>query len=271
MSELPGWLPLAVKILFPALTVVSATALAERSGPLLAGIVMAMPVSIGPVYVMLALTAPPQFVAASAVGSIAANLAVAAFGTVYVLLAPRLPMPASLAAALVAWFGVAASMQHGWHPAAWLLALLGTAALVAATYLTRRALAGRRLLAGAKRWYDLPLRAVFVGCFAAALVTASQAIGPGWTGMFAAFPLVLTSSIVLLHSRVGAAATAAAIATAIQGIVAYPAALYLLHRFCVGWGVWWAMLACLAAIVGWAGLVYWWRAARAAPRPPAPA
>ena len=60
-----------------------------------------MPISVGPTYVMLALTKAPSFIADSALGSIAANAAVAAFGTVYVLLARRVPMPVSLALALV--------------------------------------------------------------------------------------------------------------------------------------------------------------------------
>jgi hypothetical protein len=223
-----------------------------------------MPVSVGPTYVMLALTATPQFVAASAIGSIAANGAVAVYGTVYALLARRMPMPVSLPLAILCWFATALIEQR-WNPTAWPLVAFSTLALVAGTLLTRHTLAGRKLLAGAKRWYDLPLRAVFVGVFAGTLVTVSHAIGPDWTGLLAAFPLVLTSSIVLLHPRVGAAATAAVIATAIQGIVIYPLAFLLIHLFSVSWGTWWALSAALAAITGWAALVYAWRMSRRVP------
>ena len=80
--------------------------------------------------------------------------------------------------------------------------------------------------------------------------------------MQAAFPLVLTTSIILMTPRVGAAATAAAMATAMQGIFIYPPALFLIHRYCVEWGVWWAFLAALVTIVAWAGLVYAWRTSR---------
>ena len=59
MTELPFWLSLAVKIAFAATMVVAANAVAERSGPLIAGLIIAMPVSVGPTYVMLGLTESP--------------------------------------------------------------------------------------------------------------------------------------------------------------------------------------------------------------------
>ena len=261
MSDLPLWLSIAIKVAFAATVVVTATTLAEKSGPLIAGLIIAMPVSVGPTYVMLAMTAAPDFVAKSALGSIAANGAVAVFGTVYVLLARRMPMLASLALSLVSWFAVA-WFEQGWNPAPVPLVTFCTLLLVAGALLTRHLLAGRKLLAGAKRWYDLPLRAGFVGVMAGTIVTVSHAIGPDWTGLLAAFPLVLTSSIVLMHPRVGAAATAAVIATAIQGMVIYPLAFMQVYLFSVAWGVWWALFAWLSAIVGWAALVYAWRISR---------
>lgn len=261
MSDAPLWLSIALKVVFAATVVLSAAAMAEKSGPLVAGLIMAMPISVGPAYVMLALTASPQFVAASALGSVAANTAVAAFGMVYVLLARRMPMVASLGLALLALFAVAWLERH-WNPAPLPLLLVSTLALVISSLATRHALSGGKLPAGAKRWFDLPLRALFVGLVAGVVVTLSHTIGPDWTGLLAAFPLVLTTSIILMQPRVGAAATAAALATAMQGIVIYPFAFVLIYWFSVDWGVWWAFLAALATIVGWAALVFAWRAPR---------
>lgn len=261
MTELPLWLSILVKALFAATVVVSATTMAEKSGPLVAGLIIAMPVSVGPTYVMLALTAAPDFVATSALGSVAANGAVAVFGTAYILLARRLSMPLALVLALATCFAAAWAVQRA-SSDGWTLVAISTAALVAGSVLTRSAAAGRKLLAGAKRWYDLPLRASFVGVFAGTLVTLCHLIGAEWTGLLAAFPLVLTTSIILMHPRVGSAATSAAIATAIQGMVAYPLGFQLVHLFSVSWGPWWALLAGLSAVVAWAALVYAWRAPR---------
>ena len=263
VNELPLWLAIAVKAIFAATVVVGAVTMAERSGPLVAGLIIAMPISIGPAYVMLGLTATPQFIADSALRSVAANAAVAVFGVVYVLLARRLPMSVSLLLALVSWFATAA-LERAWNPGAWTVVTVSTLGLLAGSRLMRPAASARKSLAGAKRWYDLPLRAVFVGVFVAILVTVSNAIGPQWTGLLAAFPLVLTSSIILLHPRVGATATAAVLATAIEGIVIYPLALLVVHRYSVAWGTWWSLGAGLAAILAWTLLVFAVRKSRAA-------
>lgn len=264
MNELPLVLSVLIKAGCASAVVVAATMLAERSGPLVAGLIIALPVSVGPTYVLLAFTAPPAFIAHSALGSIASNGAVAIFGTVYVLLATRTPMFVSVPAALFAWLGVA------WL-AEWLaleavpLVAAATAALIGASLMTRRSAHSRKLLAGATRGWDLPVRAAFVGVFAATLVTASHLIGPAWTGLLAAFPIALTSSIVLLQPRVGPAPAAAVIATAVQGIVIYPLAFSLVYALAEPVGVWWALGAWLGVIVAWAALVFAWRT-RTAPR-----
>ena len=261
MSELPLWLSLVVKVVFAATLVVGATAAAEKNGPLIAGLIIAMPVAVGPTYVMLALSTSPQFIAVSAVSSMGANAAVALYITVYVTLARHLPMAISLVLGLLTWFA-AAWLQHRSSAGAVPLLVISTLVLAAAVFLTRHALAGRTALAGVKRWYDLPLRAVFVGLFAATVVTISHAIGPDWTGFLAAFPLAFTTTIILLQPRVGAAATAAAMATALQGIFIYPLAFYLIHLYSLEWGVWWSFLVALVTIVAWGALVYAWRTAR---------
>lgn len=120
----------------------------------------------------------------------------AVFVSIYVLLARRVTMSVGLAFSLGGWFAVASFEQH-WGPPPMSLLAFAIVALLVATLLTRHPQSGRALLIGGKRWYDLPLRALLVGLFAAIVVTVSQAIGPAWTGFFAAFPLALTTSIVL--------------------------------------------------------------------------
>lgn len=264
MAHLPLWLSILVKAAFAAAVVVTATRIAERSGPLVAGLVIALPVSVGPTYVMLALTTSPEFVAASAQGSLAANIAIATMATLYVRLSRRMPMPAALLLGFCGWLGMAWGLREAALPLAWLLAA-NVLAYAVALGLTRFALAGRKLLAGAARWYDLPVRALSVGAFAATLVTVSHFIGAQWTGILAAFPLVITSSVLLMTPRVGTPATAAAMATVIQGMVAYPLAYWIICARAVAWGPAWALLAALAVIVAWQGVVFAWRQSRSLP------
>jgi hypothetical protein len=260
--DLPPWAAILVKMVFAASMVVVATMLAEKSGPLVAGLIIAMPVSVGPTYVMLALSATPHFMSQSALGSLASNACVGIYATVYVLIARRVPAWVSVPIAAGCWYLGALWSHHAGLSASWLL-LINAAIYAGALPLTRHALGGRKLLAGARRWFDMPLRAIFVGLFAGTLVTVSHLIGSGWTGLLASFPLLITSSVLMMQPRIGAAATAAAIATVIRGLLVYPVAFWIIHAFSEGWGVWWAMLAALAVIVGWAGMIYAWRSARA--------
>src|SRR5262249_54412670 len=69
--------------------VVTAPVAAGRSGPLMAALIAALPTAASVTYIILALEHPPAFVAASAVGSMAANAAVAVFALSYAALAQR--------------------------------------------------------------------------------------------------------------------------------------------------------------------------------------
>ena len=66
-----------------------ASVAAERSGPFLAALIAALPTAASAAYIILALEHPPAFIAAGAVGSMAANAAVAIFALTYAALAQR--------------------------------------------------------------------------------------------------------------------------------------------------------------------------------------
>ena len=81
------WLSLILKMVVTAAFVVVATLIAERSGPLVGGLITTLPISAGPVYVFLALDHPTQFLADSALASLAINPVIAIYAIVYALLA----------------------------------------------------------------------------------------------------------------------------------------------------------------------------------------
>ena len=56
--------------------------------------------------------------------------------------------------------------------------------------------------------FEIPLRALAVAVVVAAVTTASSVIGPFASGMLALFPIILGSSIAIMHPRIGGKATA---------------------------------------------------------------
>ena len=159
-----------------AAIVVAASIVVERSGPFIGAIIAALPTAAGAVYIILAIEHPPAFIAASAIGTIAANAAVAVFAIAYAVLAQRHGLIVSLGAAIALWL-VCATLLHAvdWPPLSALLLNAGVFALTIP--------AGRRFRAEgtnrpppAMRTSDLAWRAATVAMCVAIVTSASYSI-----------------------------------------------------------------------------------------------
>jgi hypothetical protein len=252
--ELTFWLELATKMAVTAAFVVAATAVAERAGPLVGGLVATLPISAGPVYFFLALDHDAQFIAASALASLAANAVTGQFALVYILVAQIRGPAASLAVVLGFWL-LAIFLVRSFE---WTLP--GALALNATSYLVAVPVARRFRSASfrppRRRWYDVPLRAALVAMLVATVVGLSVRVGPKLTGMLAVFPVVLTSLILIFHPRIGGPATAALIANTLPGLVGFAAAVLTLHLAAVPLGTTAALILALAVSVVW-NLTLW--------------
>src|SRR5689334_16894275 len=107
----PQLLAFALKIVLTAAIVVGAATATERAGPLLGALIITLPIGAGPSYVFLALQHEPEFIAASALGSLAVNALNGVFGLIYAALAQRRGLLVSLAAALAVWVVLAMAMR----------------------------------------------------------------------------------------------------------------------------------------------------------------
>src|SRR6516162_3371438 len=100
-----------------AAVVVITSVVVERSGPFLGALIGALPTAAGAAYTILALEHTPDFIAASAIGSVAINGAVAIFAAIYALLAQRHGLLVSLSGAGIVWFAIAGALQLvDWTP-----------------------------------------------------------------------------------------------------------------------------------------------------------
>src|SRR5262245_56799497 len=101
------WYGLVLKVAMRATIVVLVSVAAERSGPFIAALIAALPTAAGATYIILALEHPPAFIAAAAVGRMAANASVAIFALTYPALAQRQGIVLSIAVATLVWLGIA--------------------------------------------------------------------------------------------------------------------------------------------------------------------
>lgn len=249
MSDPWLWL-LLLKMAVAAVVVVSCSLLAERGGPMVAAMIATLPISAGPVYVFLALEHDAAFIAAGALGSMGSNLANAGLSLVYVLLAQRLGTVSSLGAALSAWFAMVVGLRALEPP--FVLMLAATILVFAVLHrLFRPYLAARPLNPPGRPWYAIPLRAACVALLAGVVTTVSSHVGAGWSGVLAAFPIVLSSLIGMLQPRIGGPATAAIIANGALGLMGFGLALGFVHASAVALGSWLALGLGLAICIGW--------------------
>ena len=105
------WYGLVLKMAMTATIVVTASVAAERTGPFVAALIAALPTSAGAAYIILALEHPPDFIAMAAVGSLAANAAVAIFALAYAALAQRQGVVLSIGAATLVWLWAVALLR----------------------------------------------------------------------------------------------------------------------------------------------------------------
>ncbi|MGA2817565.1 MAG: hypothetical protein ABSE67_14935 [Xanthobacteraceae bacterium] len=252
--DLLFWYGLALKMVLTATVVVITSLAVERSGPFVGALIGALPTAAGAAYTILTFEHPPSFIAASAIGSVAINAAVAIFAATYAMLAQRHGLLVSLGAATMLWFALAAALRMvDWTP-------LSAVAINAAVYAITIPLSWRYRTGGGpvkfvRTWFDIPLRALTVAIVVAVVTAASSSIGSFASGMFALFPIILGSSIVIMHPRIGGKATASMLAHAQLPLIGLGLGFLAVHYLVAPIGVWPALGAGLAVCLAWSGLL----------------
>ena len=205
---------------------------------------------------MLGLQHDAAFIAAGALGSLAANAVTLLYMLAIILLAPRLRWPLVLAIGLVLWFGAVWTVRRvSWDLTG--VCLLNLAMFAGCLWLTRpaRRIGAVRAKPSRRRWFELPMRALLVGALTATVVTASRWLGPSLTGMAAVFPIALTGLALVALPRLGGPATAALFASTLLAMPGFAIAVLVLHVSAEPFGVWWGMLAALGAQLTYAALL----------------
>ncbi len=255
-ADVSFWYGLLLKMVMTASIVVIASIAVERSGPFIGALIAALPTAAGAAYIILGIEHPPAFIAASAIGSVAAGAAVAVFALTYAVLAQRHGLVLSLAAATLVWLVAAMLLQlvH-WMPASAIalnVVVYGLTIPLSARYRTATAARSKMRRTG----YDIPLRAATAALVVAVVTTLSHRIGSFLSGAFAVFPIVMGSFVVILHPRLGGPAAASVLAHVQIPLVGLGLGFLTLHYLAEPIGVWWSYAAGLAVCIGWSGLLW---------------
>lgn len=247
--DLSLWIGILVKMAVAAGFVVAATVAAERAGAFIGALIVTLPVSTGPAYVFVAFDHDDEFVALAAMASVINNVPTLLYTLSYVFLAQKFSSGVSVTIGLIVWLilTMLLNIVHwGLVPA---IALNLTCALVAyrIAFRFRKVEIERMPL----RWPELALRASIGSLVIAAVVTLSFSIGPEKTGILASFPATFTSTMFILHRRVGGPAAAAVMAHSLIGLLGFGFSMAVLYLTAEALGAPLGLTLALAFSVSW--------------------
>jgi len=249
-------LGLLFKIVLTVGIVVAASVVVERSGPFLGSLIAALPTAGGAAMIILALEHPPDFIAAGAAGSIVSNAVCAVYALTYAALAQKRSLTISLGGALAVWLALAFLSQF--------VAWTATSAVVLNAIVFPIAIAaGARFRAAAAvkvhvrlTARDLAWRAGVVTTVVITVTAASYSIGSFASGLFAFFPIAMSSFLVILHTRLGGPAAASTAAHVQAPLIGLALGLLAVHLLAVPLGVWWSYLIGLSIGVAWNAMLW---------------
>jgi len=244
----PFWLQLLLKMLASALLVVTASFVVERSGPLAGAMIATLPLSAGPNFVYLAMDHGPGFLAEVARIGMQVNVGNAFFVLAYATVAPGRRLAPALLAGFAGWGGavfVMRSIDPGLPATLAISAFVFTAAFLA----IRRKLGNERPPPAPRTPFDLPLRAITVMLLVAAVVTSGRLAGPSVAGVLAILPLVLSSLVIILHPRIGGAATGQVMLNGFPGLMGFGIAVGSVSVAAIPFGSAFALTGGLVAVI----------------------
>jgi hypothetical protein len=213
---------LALKLFLTPLMIAGVTLAGRRWGPGVSGWAMGLPLTSGPVSLILAWQYGPQFAAHAATGTIAGQASVCIFCVTYALVARKLAWPFSgflaVSAFLVATFV--------WNQ--YTLSLLPTFVilLVVIVVLFLVFPGGRRVLPGAAsaqpvpNW-DIPARMLIAATFVVVLTSLAPKLGPQLSGLLSPFPVFGLVIATFTHHQQGARAAARMLRGIVLGSLAF--------------------------------------------------
>ncbi len=191
---------LCLKLVLVPLLVLSITLAGRRWGPAVAGWLSAFPVLAAPILLFISLEQGAPFAASAALSTLAAVLAILAFGISYAWAATRFAWGMSLAVAFACYFAAVACLAL-WKPSVVVVAPIVVTALLIAGRLFPRL----PIDTGPPTTPDDLLWRMGAGAALVFVLTRySYRIGPQLSGLFAMFPIMLSVLVVFSHRHAGA-------------------------------------------------------------------
>ena len=238
------------KLFTTPLLIALATLVSRRYGQSVAGWLVGLPLTSGPIAVFLAIDNGTAFSEAAALGSLQGTTAQAAFVVAYSRCARRTSWPVALLLACGA-FGLSGTILEVIDLGALPLAAIAVAAL-SAGLVAAKAPAPLAPLAKPPR-SDLLVRMAVAALLVVAVTASSRALGPEASGLLATFPLFASILGVFAQRQLGPAAAQHALRGLLYGLYSFTGFFVTVHFLIVPLGI----AACIACAIVIALAIHW--------------
>ncbi len=178
---------LALKLLLAPLIIGGASLAGRRWGHAVSGWLIGLPLTSGPVVLIVALSNSAAFASSTVLGTLSGGLSLVAFCLSYTWLALRFKWPVALSGSMVCFALVTLLMQNLILPLA-LIFVLVVAAILAGLKLMPKETLLEKLDEKPGRW-DIPARILIGTSFILGLTGIAPYIGPRLTGLLSTIPL----------------------------------------------------------------------------------
>ncbi len=196
---------LFLKLTLAPLLVAAATLASQKWGPRVGGLLMGLPLTTGPIFLLLAIDQGPGFAARAVIGILFGLVGLTAFAVVYAAASAWTGWPGSLACATAAFFAFSLSARGLGNDiiiaglAAWFVPVL------ALPLIRRTELAS---IPTVLPWWNLLVRTFAVAVLTLAITTMATKFGPTLSGIVGTYPVAITVVIAFTHRQSGRDAVA---------------------------------------------------------------
>lgn len=247
---------LALKLVLTPLLIGGASLAARRWGPAIGGLIVALPLTSGPIAFFLALDYGAAFAADAVVGSLGGLVAIVAFSLAYAAAGARLGASAGIGSAALAYLVVGLLMRPLLETTTWLVLGLVVVSVAAGLRLLPRGGQPRPSLS--HPWWDLPARMAIATALVVGLTAIAPVLGPHTSGLVATFPVYVAVMAVFSQRHQGPAAAIDLLRGLLAGLFGTATFYVVIHVTIVPVGIAPGFLVAIAITLGIQALALRW-------------
>jgi hypothetical protein len=226
---------LALKLILAPLIIGGASLAGRRWGPAVSGWLIGLPLTSGPVVLIVALSHSPAFAASTVLGTLSGGLSLVAFCLSYTWLARRFQWSLAISGSLFCFAAITLLMQNLVLPLLPIFALV-VMAILAGLWLMPK---GEELSARDERpgRWDLPARILIGTSFILGLTGVAPFIGPRLTGLFSTIPLYTAILTIFAQRLQGPAGASSVLRGLLFGLFGFSGFYLVLALFLERYGI----------------------------------